>query len=432
MNVRRTERPTGHKLIGLTALSVFFSGCGLILDFDPPDGSTLECTAQVRSVDGHVEVVSSTTSPDFVVVTTSPGGATETASLREYFNCTGTNCPSSCPRAASIAASETDWQSWLGIRVREQSTVATSVFGQFEGPWCLEPGTLSCRSSAPIRGTVTCDPLPPGDPTPLPVCTTPPPPPPGDPCIRIECDGTAPCELLDFGSLNVADSATRTFSVSNCGGTAAPDIALTLSGDVLPQPAFVQGDFSVTRNQCLPDTPDEILAGEEILTNPLVDAVNSRCEVDVTFSPGNPMAHGAELAFRSDLDPRHSILLRGNGTGGTLTTMPALPDPTVCFDGPASPCTAPQTLQISNSGPGAVIVTDIRLDSGAPNFEILAPAPAALPITLRAADPPLSISVRWCSMPTPTVDLGQIVIDTNSPDTPTILLKLTRAMPGGC
>ncbi len=431
MNARAPQRPMPARIAVPLAVVMLLPGCGLILDLDPPDGAELECSAQVRSVDGHTELVSSTTSPDFVVVTTSPDGSTETASLRNYFLCTG-GCPSSCMRDDSIAGAEADWQSWLAIRVREQSSVATSVFGQFAGPWCLEPGSLRCSVAGTIDGNAPCPGLPAGDPSPLPLCAEPPPPPPGDPCLRIECDGTAPCETIDFGDVNVAASATRTVIVSNCGGTAAPDISLTLSGDVLPQPAFAQGDFAVTRNQCLPDTPDEVLAGEEILTNPLTDAVNSRCEVDVTFSPDNPRAHGAEIAFRSDLDPRHSILLRGNGAGGTVTTVPALPDPTLCFDTPGSPCTAVQSFRISNSGPGAVVIRDIRLDTGAPNFEIVAPPPASLPITLNAADPPLLVSVRWCDGPPPTVDLGGIVIDTNAPGTPTIMIKLVREAPGMC
>ena len=416
--------------LGLVAL---LPACGLILDLDPPEGTALECRAIVRSVDGQREVVSSLTSPDFVELTTLPDGTTEEAALRDFFLCTSGPCPSACPQGETIAGAEADWESWLGIRVGEQSTDDTSVFGQFEGPWCLEPDTLQCFDAGPLPSGLTCGVLPSVER--LPVCVGPPPPPPGDPCIRIECDGTAPCETLDFGSVDLGFPAVRTVAVSNCGGTAAPDISLSLSGDVLADLAFEQGDFEVVRNDCLPDTPDEMLAGEEILTNPLVDAVNSRCEFDVQFDPVNPREHGAEIAFRSDLDPRHSILLRGNGVNGTLTfEVPDLPVPTsipdeLCVSALIGSCTRNRTVRITNTGPGDVTIDDIQFAVGMPNWEIVAPPTATLPITLAATDPPLDVMVRWCDGPPPLEYLGVLVITSNEADTRSFMATLERKAP---
>ncbi len=408
-------------------------GCGLILDFDPPDGSILECRAVVRSADGHREPVSSMTSPDFVEITTLPDGTTETAAIRDYFNCTGGPCPGGCPPGDTIAGAEADWETWLGIRVREKSVDDTSVFGQFEGPWCLEPDTLECRIAGPIQeGGLTCGLLPSA---PLPICVGGPPPPPGDPCIQIACDGTSPCETLDFGSVNLGSAVTRTVTVSNCGATAAPDIALVLSGDILPDLAFTQGDFEVSRNDCLPDTPDEMLAGEEILTNPLADLANSSCELDVTFGPLNAREHGAEIAFRSDLDPRHSILLRGSGVGGTLTfEVPDLPVPTsipepLCVDALTGSCTRSRIIRVTNSGPGSVSITDVRFVIGTPNWQIVTPPAASLPITLAPSDPPLDVEVRWCDGPPPLEFRGQLVISTNAPAMPSFIAILQREPP---
>jgi hypothetical protein len=422
------------RALGL-CVAAFLPACGLVLDLDPPDGSALECRAVVRSADGQRESVSSLTSPDFVEITTLPDGTTETAAIRGYFLCTSGPCPEDCPRGETVAGAQADWESWLGIRVREKTADATSVFGQFEGPWCLEPDSLRCVDAGPLPSSLTCGLLPAADR--LPVCVGPPPPPPGDPCIRIECDGTAPCETLDFGSVNLDSPAIRTVVVSNCGGTAAPDISLTLSGDVLADVAFTQGDFAVVRNDCLPDTPEEMLAGEEILTNPLVDAINSRCEFEVQFDPANPREHGAEIAFRSDLDPRHSILLRGNGIGGALRfEVPDLPVPTsipepLCVDALIGSCTRNRIVRITNTGPGAVTITNIQFAIGTPNWEIVAPPAAALPITLAAGDPPLDVTVRWCDSPPPVEGRGVLSIDTNAPDTPSFTAVLQRQPPPG-
>lgn len=427
--VLRPLAPLGLCLVA----SALLPACGLILDLDPPEGTALECRAIVRSADGHREVVSSLTSPDFVEITTSSDGSSETAAIRDYFQCTSGPCPRECPPGETIAGAEADWESWLGIRVRGQSSDDTSVFGQFDGPWCLEPDSIQCVAAGPLQSGLTCGLLPSVDR--LPVCVGPPPPPPGDPCIRIECDGSAPCTTLDFGDVDLGRPATRDVIVSNCGGTAAPDVSLTLSGDVLPDVAFSQGDFAVVRNDCLPDTPDEMLAGEEILTNPLVDALNSSCTFVVQFDPASPRAHGAETAFRSDLDPRHSILLRGNGIGGALTfEVPDLPVPTsipepLCVDALIGSCTRERTVRITNTGPGAVTISAITFAVGTPNWEVTAPPAASLPITLAPADPPLEVRVRWCDGPPPLEFRGILTIDSNAPATPTFTATLQRELP---
>ncbi len=429
--------PRSFALPLLLLVGAVTPGCGFFIDEFIPRGPSLECTAQVRSADGHVETISSLTHPDFVEIVTS-GGTTETAQLREYFLCEAGSCPApdACPRFSSIANAEADWESWLGLRVRGQTAEPTSVFGQFEGPWCLVPDTIVCTEAAFQEGYGDCGLLPSVDR--LPICPDAPPPPPGDPCLEIACSGGVPCTSVDFGDLPLGGTATETVTVSNCGATASPDIALVLDGEILPDLAFGQRDFAVTRNDCLPDTPEEMLAGEEILTNPLVDAVNSRCEFDVTFAPENPREHGAEIAFRSDLDPRHQIVLRGNGLGGSLIfEVPDLPDPraippAICVDAVVGSCTRSRIVRITNTGPGAVTITDVRLDRGAPNWQVVMPTGAALPVTLGPADPPFDVTVRWCTSAPPEELDGQLVIDTNSPDTPTFLLGLNRQGSGTC
>ncbi len=151
-------------------------------------------------------------------------------------------------------------------------------------------------------------------------------------------------------------------------------------------------------------------------------------EIDVSFTPTQPREHGAEIAFRSDLDVRHSIDLRGSGTGGTLTTNPPLsPAPELCFDSLLGACTALQDFVITNNGSGAVTISEVRLEPLAlTDWEVVSPALATLPITLLATEN-LVIRLRWCNTsPAAPGAVGQMIIETTAPDTPTIIVELRR------
>ena len=366
-------------------------GCGLILDPDPPEPSPrgseaerLECFVTVQSGDMQV-ALSSITHEDF-------------GARRDYFTCVSPHCPTTCSRRTEADA-EADWSRWVRREIeRIQTTDPTSTFSMVDEGWCQVPGTLRCEPLGTLLTDLTCDDLPPLDP--LEVC----PPPVGDACVEVSCPDPG-CSEIDFGAVPISDTplsggVSQTVVVSNCGEV---DVRTQIDETILPVGARSHFVIPVDTFQCGARTAEEMMLGR-ILEVPPGD---SDCSFDIVFRPTMPLDHAGRKVFWSEALSDHTIELRGFGVGGGLIDdAPAM----ICLP-EATPCTAEQTITLTNGGPGPVIVRTIA--TSATNFEIVTPTPAMLPITLNAGDPPLEVRVRWCAGP-PGAVAGTLQIDTSA------------------
>lgn len=337
-------------------------GCGLLLDFDPPDGQNLECFVTVRNPAGLEVVVSSIAHEDF-------------ANRRRYFTCDSGPCPTTCSRR-TVAEAEADWRIWTRREIERISAdpASSSTFRMAAGPWCEIPGTLRCEARGFLEGTPPCDDITGPD-----LCTAVRPV--GDPCIEVSCPGPS-CTAIDFGDLPVGESLRRPVTVSNCG---VVDVRTRIDDVILP--IGVRGEFEIPADSfgCGERNPDEAMFGRILQPSP----GDSECSFEVEFHPTLPLEHRSEKVFWSEALADHTIALSGVGIGGGLIDDAP---PSLCFE-EAVPCTPQQTILLTNGGPGPVIVTDVRATPG--NFRV-SPTPAMLDITLNVGDPPLEVLVQWC------------------------------------
>jgi hypothetical protein len=87
-------------------------------------------------------------------------------------------------------------------------------------------------------------------------------------------------------------------------------------------------------------------------------------------------------------------------------------------------------VRVTNGGPGAVTITDIRFDVGGGNFFVRRPPPPPFPITLAPGDPPLEVALQWC--PGGAGELaGELTIESNA-DPPLEPLKVGHRDPASC
>ena len=428
MNVRANGRFL-LRFGGIVALVVASSlGCGLILDFDPPEARHMECLATVENGEGVRVDVSSLTHPDFVenIPTFSGGGGVPTggsggtAPLRPYYVCTTSSCGPCF--FATPADAEADWRRWLEQRIAEVAAGpdSPSLFRMHAGPWCVVPGSLRCEEREIVDRDPSCGPaLTAG---PISDCGTTPPPP--GQCLEVSCRGGAPCTAIDFGLVATGASATETVTLRNCGGET--DRAVTIQVDPVVRPLTLDADFAVPRNGCRVRPGDPALGRQ--LTTASLDPAESTCDFDLTFTPMHAGYQEGEITFASDLDPSHRIRLSGQVEGGGLTI-----DRTSvwCLD-PAPPggCTAEQIVRVTNGGPGAVTIRGISFGTGTGNFFVRRPPPPPYPIVLAPGAPPLEVAIQWC--PGGAAETGgDLNFDTNA-DPPLPPLKVGHLDPGNC
>lgn len=392
------------------------AGCGLLLDTDPhpTDARFFECFVTLRSADGEEVEVSSLMTPEFLSY--------------DYFICTGGRCPTGCDRDET-SDFVPEWESWVVHRLGEIAAIsdpADPLFGSDfrtrPGPWCRVPGSLHCEERGPMtRYGVSCPPTLPA--ATLPDCgPAPPPPPGGEPCLTVDC-GTVPCEEIAFGDVPTGDTAGAAVTVSNCGEV---PVRVQIDETVIPVPP--RSDFTVpaATNLCRARTPEEERLGRELLPAS-VSPAEASCTFEVMFAPTEPLDHRGLIRFWSDVDPRHEIRLAGNALGGMLDVD--APE-TVCLSTTTGPCTVTRTIRLTNLGPGAVTITEVRVEpTPGTGFEIVAPPPPTLPATLGRGDA-LDVRIRWCGPMTADV-VAALVVETNAADEPTLMIPIT-VMTGSC
>lgn len=376
--------------LAVSAMAILvLPACGLLLDFDPPQGQDLECFVTVRNPDGMEVVVSSVNHEDF-------------ANNRRYFTCTAGPCPSGCTRN-TIADSEADWRIWARREIERIAAdpSSSSTFRVAGGPWCEVPGTLRCEPRGYLSDRPTCTDITGPD-----LCIAPPPPvvvppvgtppPVGPPCVEVSCP-SPPCTTIDFGTLPVGGTASETVTVSNCG---TADVRVQIDQTITPTGLRGEFDIPTSAFNCGPRTPDETTFGRILATAP----GDSQCTFDIAFQPTMPLDHAAQKVFWSTALPDHTISLTGIAEGGLIDDAPT----DVCFE-EAAPCSGPRTITLTNSGPGPVIIRSVVAMPA--DYSIVSPTPSMLPITLNAGDPPLEIVVEWCDVSARRT--GQLRINTS-------------------
>ena len=110
--------------LGIAALAIAVgSGCGLLLDLDPPEARHMECFVTVENSEGVRVDISSLTHPDFVRAVPSfgggggvPPGGGSVAPIRPYYVCSTSAC-GPCFHA-STADAEAAAKVALGMGVR--------------------------------------------------------------------------------------------------------------------------------------------------------------------------------------------------------------------------------------------------------------------------------------------------------------------------
>ncbi len=402
-------------LVALVLLLVgLFPGCGLLIDLDPPDGNLLECFVTLRNPDGEVVEVSSRLSEEFLG--------------RDFFLCTAHGCPDACD-FSTVAAAEADWRNWVQVRLDQVAAItdpADPLFGSDfrtrPGPWCEVEGTLRCERREALANRPSCPAaIPTGTP---PVCTAVPP---GPACVEVSCPGATPCTGIAIGDLPVGETTGETVTVSNCGDV---DARVQIDETVIPLALLADFEIPAAANGCRPRDAVESVSGR-LLVPAAVDPAESSCSFDVLFRPTAPGDHFGRKRFSSSANPTHEIDLRGHGVAGSVSVVG--PADEICFPGAtAGPCTPERSITVTNGGPGAVTVTDVRVEESpaGSGFELVAPPPPPLPVTLRAGES-LTIRVRWCRSAVPLPG-AILVIDTDDPDNPTIFRRLTTDIPTPC
>lgn len=390
------------RTLAIMALALLISpGCGLLLDFDPPDGQEIECFVTVVNPEGIEVDISSRTHPDFVEPSfsfgggggggPSPGG---TRPIRPYFTCPGSSCSAPCS-VADTAAAEVDFRRWINQRITEVATgpASDSPFSVHAGPWCVleedgGPSSLRCEPREALTEAPTCGPALTADP--LTSCAGAPP---TGTCVEVECDGAVPCTEIDYGDLAVGAASSVPVTVRNCGGPDDDFVTVTVDGAIFPIMPLADFEVPPDTNGCLPRTPEEMRDGRPLQLSS-VDPAESACAFEVVFAPTEPGKHEGETIFSSSAAPSYRIYLTGGGVGGML--VEDAPD-IVCLNTPAGGCSERRTLRITNGGPGAVTIDAVYFNAdAASDFRLLRPPPPALPTTL-AAGGFLDVEIQWCA-----------------------------------
>jgi hypothetical protein len=221
--------------------------------------------------------------------------------------------------------------------------------------------------------------------------TTPNPPPPPNPVINIT--PTA----IDFGTVNVSQSATRTVTIMNNGGVA---LVITAIGDPT-------GPFTITDKPTLPVT---IPPGGSI-------------QITVRFAPtaATVFLNSFTITSNDPVFPVAIVTLIGQGAGAPV---PDLQVNKLLIDFPSGPGST--TLEIRNSGNADLLISSVIR----PNAPFSVSGVPATPTTLKPGE---AITVTIVFTPSGQgVFTGQFTIVSNDPDGLLTVIRLrgTETAPG--
>ncbi len=221
--------------------------------------------------------------------------------------------------------------------------------------------------------------------------TTPNPPPPPNPVINVTPN------TIDFGTVNVSQSATRTVTIANTGGQ---PLIITAIGDPT-------GPFTITDKPSLPVT---IPPGGSI-------------QITVRFAPTAAIVFLNSLTISSN-DPGQPVAivtLIGLGAG---IPVPDIQVNKLLIDFPSGPGST--TVEISNTGNADLLIVNII----APNSPFSVSGAPATPVTLRQGQS-ITLTVNF-SPSGQGVFVGQLTFVTNDPDgfVTVIRLRGTETTPG--
>jgi hypothetical protein len=221
--------------------------------------------------------------------------------------------------------------------------------------------------------------------------TTPNPPPPPNPVINVTPN------TIDFGTVNVSQSSTRTVTITNAGG--AP-LVITAIGDPT-------GPFTIINKPALPVT---IQPGQSI-------------QLSVRFTPTAATVFLNSLTITSN-DPGQpvaTVTLIGQGAG---VPVPDIQVNKLLIEFPSGPGST--TVQVSNTGNADLSIVNII----SPNAPFSVSGAPATPITLKQGE---SITLTVTFSPSGQgVFVGQLTLVTNDPDgfVTVIRLRGTETSPG--
>ena len=414
------------------ALAAVCAGCTLFGTEVASDDHNLVCEVTLRNPDA--EGASGVAGGP--IYTVSSGGFEffgEDGSVRFNMDVVSADGVANCPGTfGSIESAEEFWRLAVQQRIQEcedpnSPNPSNSIICLYREGWCEEPETLGCTDVGVATGF--CRPFEQVTNTvPLPVCA-PSPVQPGDPCLEITCGDDTSCPPIEFGNVLVGDTVeSESVVLTNCGD---PDVEVRgLDGEVRPpDDSMAEIDFEIPRllNTCYPPDPD----------NPVVTlASGESCSFRVVFAPQSPGEHRGETTF-STAQEEQTIGFAGDADGGrldfTVSGMP-VPDPLCVDDLTANGCTAEVEIDVTNTGPGAVNINDVR-PQGNQGFEVVNPPPPPpgepLQVRLGPNEPvPFRIRFRWCGAASEG-EQDSLIVNSDDVAQPTFSRSLLRE-PCGC
>jgi hypothetical protein len=351
--------------------------------------------------------------------------------LWDYFQCLDEeNCPECGFVADQIvipSGGEMDghWERLVATRIAQLAADdPNSDFARFD-LWCQVPGTRECRPAPDPAGGPgaellfdfpACTDAVVGE-VGLPLCQEAPP---VDSCLAIDCGEGEGCTAIDFGPVAIGQQAERTVTLRNCGGEGDPVVTVSAIRQV-PGIGSAPAAFGVagTEQSCLPEPPAE----EKLLTTEAEDPNNASCSFLVTFRPPEPQPQSADLRFRGAA-PQHEIDLSGAGVSGTPV---ATPERLCIEEQPGEQCSGPATLAVTNSGPGDLLISELRIPelNGEPqNFQLVPPEGPPLPVVLPADGTALDLEIQWCESE-PRDENARLEIVNSNPVTPTFEVPIS-------
>ena len=207
--------------------------------------------------------------------------------------------------------------------------------------------------------------------------------------------------LVDFGQVEVGQSADRSVTLESCG-----DVALDLSGVAIA----TNPEFSVVTPPAL---PQRLEPGQSL-------------QVDLRYMPTDPGRDQDQLVLRSNL-PDSFVTLVGEARACDLTALPTR----LSFNPVGAGGASTKSLLIENSGAVACEVTDLRLGAGTSAEFSLVTAPGR-PFSVA---PGQSVTVELGYAPADSgADTGTFEIASSDAGEPVITIDLSgrRLNPGEC
>jgi PKD repeat protein len=198
---------------------------------------------------------------------------------------------------------------------------------------------------------------------------------------------------VDFGTLNLSDSATKQVTISN-NGTANCTVAASLDPATSP-------DFAVSSPGSFTLTPSTAMA------------------VELTYIASNPGSDAGTLDITSDDPNKPNVAVGLKGAGPAAQNIVVSPL-AVNFGNVTQSTNSDRKVNVANTGQVALTVS-ASLDGTSPDFSIVTGPPATI-----AAGQSADVTVRY----TPDAvapDADTLVINSNDPDMPQITVGLSGA-----